>query len=292
MLVVASLVLSFVVWQRWHAGAIDQTAQKNSTQTPLNTPFGGSPTPPQTEAMTDPTTDQSEVAASLRDNGRTIELDRKGKLIGLEGFPEESRSLVRTALATKSLPKPELLDKLNAPSITLMDPTVRGKSFGLIGPSGTVIASDRPALRWQSLKGATSYIVSVFDLDFNPVVRSAPQTATQWTATKLSRGTIYSWEVVAVRNGQEVRSPVAPAPRAQFKILEAEKLLELTNLKKHSPISHLTLGLTYARFGLLAEAEGEFRKVSERKPRFARLETCSALFTSGVLVRRPKRPNR
>ena len=52
---------------------------------------------------------------------------------------------------------------------------------------------------------------------------------------------IYSWEVVAVRNGQEVRSPVAPAPRAQFKILEAEKLRELTNLKKHEPdlASHL-----------------------------------------------------
>jgi len=63
-----------------------------------------------------------------------------------------------------------------------------------------------------------------------------------------------------------VRSPVAPAPRAQFKILEAEKLIELTNLKKLEPTSHLTLGLTYARFGLLAEAEGQLQILARENP--------------------------
>ena len=265
-LVAACLVLAFVVWQRWHARAVDQTAQKTSSQTPSNTPGSGSPTPTQTEATKDPTTDQFAVAASLEDNGRKIQLDSKGKLIGLEELPEASRSLVRSVLTTKTLSKPEVLDKLTAPSITLMDPTARENTFGLLGPSGTVIATDHPNLRWQALAGATSYTVSVFDADFNRVTRSAPQAATQWTSTRLRRGMIYSWEVVAVRNGQEVRSPVAPAPRAQFKILEAEKLLELTNLKKHSPISHLTLGLTYARFGLLAEAEGQLQILARENP--------------------------
>jgi hypothetical protein len=129
-----------------------------------------------------------------------------------------------------------------------------------------VIATDHPNLRWQALPGATSYTVSVFDADFNRVTRSAPQTATQWTTPTLRRGLIYSWEVVAVRDGQEVRSPVAPARQAQFKILEAEKLLELINLKKHKPISHLTLGLTYARFGLLVEAEGQLQILSRENP--------------------------
>jgi hypothetical protein len=164
------------------------------------------------------------------------------------------------------LSKPEVLDQLTAPSITLMDPTARENTFALLGPSGTVIETDRPNLRWQALAGAESYTVSVFDADFNRVTRSAPQTGTQWTSTKLQRGMIYSWEVVAVRNGQEVRSPVAPAPRAQFKILEADKLLELTNLKKHKPISHLTLGLTYARFGLLIEAEGQLQILARENP--------------------------
>jgi hypothetical protein len=206
------------------------------------------------------------VVASLDDNGRKIQLDSKGILVGLEELPEASRSLVRSVLTTKNLLKPEVLEKLTAPSITLMDPTARENSFGLLAPSGIVIATDHPTLRWQALEGATSYTVSVFDADFNLVTRSAPQTATQWTTPALRRGMIYSWEVVAVRNGQEVRSPVAPAPRAQFKILEAEKLRELTNLKKHSPISHLALGLTYARFGLLGEAEGQLQILARENP--------------------------
>jgi len=266
LLVVAGLVLAFVVWQRWSGRAVDQTAQKTSSQTPSNMPGSGSPTPTQKEATKEPNTDQVAAVASLADNGRKIQLDSEGRLVGLEELPEASRSLVRSVLTTKTLPKPEVLEKLTAPAITLMDPTARENMFGLLGPSGTVIATDRPNLRWQALAGATSYTVSVFDADFNLVTRSTPITVTQWTPPSLRRGMIYSWEVVAVRNGQEVRSPVAPAPRAQFKILEAEKLLELTNLKKHKPISRLTLGLTFARFGLLVEAEGQLQILSRENP--------------------------
>jgi hypothetical protein len=202
----------------------------------------------------------------LEDNGRKIHLDDTGILVGLEELPEASRSLVRNVLANKTLSKPEVLEKLTAPSIRLMDPTARENTFGLLGPSGTVIATDHANLRWQALAGATSYTVSVFDADFNRVTRSTPQTATQWTTPTLRRGMIYSWEVVAVRDGQEVRSPVAPEPRAQFKVLEEEKLRELANLKKHSPISHLALGLTYARFGLLAEAEVQLQILARENP--------------------------
>ena len=85
-LVAACLVLAFVVWQRWHARDVDQTAQKTSSQSPSNTPGNGSPTPTQTEATKGPTTDQLAVAASLEDNGRKIQLDSSGltgTLIGL-----------------------------------------------------------------------------------------------------------------------------------------------------------------------------------------------------------------
>jgi len=262
--VVACLVLAFVVWQRWHSRVVDQTVQKNATQTPSGTSVSGSPTPAQAEAPKGPTSEQ--FALSLEDNGRKVQLDKSGKLTGLEELPEASSSLVRSVLTTKNLSRPEVLDQLSAPSITLLDPTAGENKFSLLGPSGTVIATDQPNFRWQALAGAESYTVSVFDGDFNRVTHSAPQTGTQWTSTKLQRGMIYSWEVVAVRNGQEVRSPVAPAPRAQFKVLEAEKLRELTRLKQHSPISHLTLGLTYARFGLIAEAEGQLQILARENP--------------------------
>jgi hypothetical protein len=261
--IAASLILAFVVWLSWRGGSVDQTTQKT---TPSNTAGSSLPTPKQTEPTKDPATDQFAVAANLEDNGRKIYLDGTGTLVGLEELPEASRSLVRNVLANKTLSKPEVLEKLAAPSIRLMDPTARENTFGLLGPSGTVIATDHANLRWQALAGATSYTVSVFDADFNRVARSTPQTATQWTTPTLRRGMIYSWEVVAARDGQEVRSPVAPEPRAQFKVLEEEKLRELANLKNHRPISHLALGLTYARFGMLAEAEGQLQILARENP--------------------------
>ena len=84
-LVVACLVLAFVVWQRWHSRAVDQTAQKTSSQTPSNTSGSGSPTPAQTEATKGPTSDQFAVAASLEDNGRKIQLDNSRQTNRLGG---------------------------------------------------------------------------------------------------------------------------------------------------------------------------------------------------------------
>src|SRR6185436_15257472 len=151
----------------WRGFSVDQTTQKTTSQTPSNTSGGSSPTPTRTQATKDPNTDQ--LAASLEDNGRKIHLDGTGILVGLEELPEASRSLVRNVLANKTLSKPEVLEKLTAPSIRLMDPTARENTFGLLGPSGTVIATDHANLRWQALAGATSYTVSVFDADFNRV---------------------------------------------------------------------------------------------------------------------------
>src|SRR5436309_410769 len=105
-LVAACLVLAFLVWLRWHARVVDQTTQETTSQTPSSTPGRGSPTPTETQATKTPTTDQFAVAASLEDNGRKIQLDNRGKLVGLEELPEASRSLVRSVLTTKTLSKP------------------------------------------------------------------------------------------------------------------------------------------------------------------------------------------
>ncbi|HKR29965.1 MAG TPA: hypothetical protein VJT08_05785, partial [Terriglobales bacterium] len=94
----ACLVLAFVVWQRRHSRSVDQTVQKNATQTPPGTSASGSPTPAPAEAPKGPTSDQLAVALSLEDNGRKVQLDKSGKLIGLEELPEASSSLVRSVL--------------------------------------------------------------------------------------------------------------------------------------------------------------------------------------------------
>lgn len=210
----------------------------------------------------------SSIVVSLKDNGHEITLDGQGNLTGLDGLAPATRRTVKAVLASESLPKPQGLDGLSAPAITLMGQPAGGSSFRLAGPVGIVIVNDRPTLRWKRLDGATNYTVSLFDAEFNRIARSEPQAATEWRVSlPLRRGVTYSWEVTAIKDGQEITAPVAPAPRAQFKVLESERLEELSRLEKQRPVSNLTLGVMYARYGLLDEAEREFQRLLKENPR-------------------------
>src|SRR4029453_560510 len=100
--------------------------------------------------------------------------------------------------------------------------------------------------------GATSYLVAVYDSNFNWVATSQPITTVAWTPTSpLRRGETYIWQVTAIRADKEIKSPVPPAPEAKFKVIEQSKLEELTQLKKAASNSHLAAGLIFAREGLL-----------------------------------------
>jgi hypothetical protein len=203
----------------------------------------------------------------LKDNNREIRLDQEGKVTGLEGFDESSQKMARAALAGESLAKPRVLDDLSPPPIRLLGKAAGEQTFDLIGPARRVITKERPTLRWQPLSGATNYVISIFDNNFNRVATSPPLSKTNWTVdVQLKRGQSYSWEVTAAKDGKQITAPVAPDPRAQFKLLEADKLSALSKLKQQKPVSHLALGLTYARFGLVDEAEDEFRKLVTENP--------------------------
>lgn len=203
----------------------------------------------------------------LKDGDQDVSLDNQGKLSGLEKLAPPIQRAVQAALASEHLLEPKVLNELAGTKINLMDGSTDGRPFKLIAPVGVVISNNRPTLRWQPLDGATSYTVSVFDSDFNRVARSNPQSTTAWTVPlSLQNGNIYSWEVTALKDNQEITSPVAPAPRAQFKIVEIEKLKEIASVRRNRPLSHLTLGVLYARAGLLMEAEREFRALLNDNP--------------------------
>jgi hypothetical protein len=214
-----------------------------------------------------PAASQQSIVVHLKDNGKEIGLDQQNKLTGLDELDESTRRLVKNALTGEPLARPRVLDELASPRIELLGEQSGENTFQLTSPLGKVIAEARPTLRWRRLNGATSYIVSVFDSKFNLVTRSAPLSQPTWTASQpLRRGQNYFWEVTAVKEGKEVVVPVAPAPRAQFRILEANNLSTLQNLKRQKPTSHLALGLTYARLGLIREAEGEFQYLLKENP--------------------------
>ncbi|HEX8073226.1 MAG TPA: hypothetical protein VF546_24990 [Pyrinomonadaceae bacterium] len=212
--------------------------------------------------------DAPEVVVSLIDGSRKVTLDKRGQLTGLEGLDASTRREVAATLSGDGLSKPAALDALTAPRITLLDQSATVLPFRLLSPVGVIIVEGRPTFRWQPLRGATSYAVSVFDANFNRVLSSGPQTAARWSPpTPLRAGAVYFWEVTARRDEREITSPVAPAPRAQFKILEADKVREIERAQGAHPDSHLVLGILYARAGLLTDAEREFRLLTNANPR-------------------------
>jgi hypothetical protein len=139
--------------------------------------------------------------------------------------------------------------------------------FSVLEPTGSVSLTDRPAFRWSEMEGAAGYVVEVYDDQFK-LAASSPQLANHsWTIPQpLPRGKIYSWQVKAMKDGQEVTSPRPPAPQAKFRVLDQSKANELARAKRSYPSSHLTLGLLYADAGLLKEAEHEFRLLLRANP--------------------------
>ncbi len=205
---------------------------------------------------------------SLYDGDQQVTLDQRGRLSGLAGVSEPIQQAVKKALATHELVRPAALDELAAQRITLLNEGADAVPFALSAPVGVVTLAERPTFHWRPLAGADSYTVAVFDADFNRVVQSAPQATTNWSSpVALARGRIYFWQVTATRAGQEIVSPVAPAPRARFKVVDADKAREIEQTQRTRPGSHLVLGILYADAGLLAEAERELQSLVNANPR-------------------------
>lgn len=261
------LTLAALVWWQLSSRPTRQQSVSNAAQeTPgvALSPGSAAATP---QPADEPVASNPPVVVSLKDNNREVRLDQEGKLTGLEGFDESSQKMVRAALAGEDLAKPRVLDELSPPPIRLLGEASGEQTFDIISPARRVITEVRPTLRWQALSGATNYVISIFDHNFKRVAVSPPLSKTNWTVdVPLKRGQTYSWEVTATKDGKHITAPVAPDPIAQFRLLEADKLSALSKLKHQKPVSHLMLGLMYARSGLVNDAENEFRTLVRENP--------------------------
>lgn len=275
------LLVLLVVWNRKKPAELvnQESPTQNATSSPApagelanQTVNNSNSNEAQDKVQTNPSAPERDVAASsivvrLRDGDRELSLNQQGHLTGAEGLAPPVQRAIQSVIASEGLPKPQALSEVSAPEINLMGQSADRLPFKLISPVGVILGSNRPTLRWQPLGGASSYTVSVFDANFNRVATSGPQAATEWTVPlSLANGKVYSWEVTALKDNQEITSPVAPAPRAQFKVLEAEKLKEIAEVRRRRPTAHLTLGVLAARAGLLDEAEREFQELLKDNP--------------------------
>lgn len=220
---------------------------------------------PDNASRADETNAPPPVVVALNDGARQVGLDGQGNLVGLETLPPATQRAVKEALKNEGLKRPAMLDDLSGQNVTLLDPTAEGVPFTLSSPTGVVVENARPTLRWHPLNGANGYVVSIFDGNFKQVAKSAQLSNTSWKpAQPLARGRVYSWQVTALKDGREIVSPAPPAPEARFKVLEAAKAQEIAEARRLG--SHLTLGILYARAGLIDEATGEFQMLVKKNP--------------------------
>jgi hypothetical protein len=208
----------------------------------------------------------SQVLIALNDGSRSVAVNEKGELAGLDDLPPGLRQTIKTAINTQHASNPAALSGL-----TGQQGKLRGEgedaAFTLLSPIKVVTLSDRPTLRWNKLKGTTTYKVAIYDSKFNLVTSSPALTTNIWNVKgALKRGEVYSWQVTAMKDGQEIKSPVPPAPEAKFKVLDRARANELNRARRAYSGSHLTLGVLYAQAGLLVDAEREFSALVQANP--------------------------
>lgn len=207
------------------------------------------------------------VLAQITDGAGPVILDREGRVSGIEGLNPGYQVMVREALTSRLVPNHPSLSSLNRPRSSLMGPKATGAQFSVIDPVGKLILSARPTFRWSWLDHATSYVVEVYDDKFNLVAASPPVAGNSWAAPRpFNRGATFSWQVRAIRDGQEIRAPLPPSPQAEFRVLDREKALEIAEAQRTHASSHLLLGLLYAQAGLPDEAEREFQVLQKLNP--------------------------
>lgn len=208
--------------------------------------------------------------AVLTDRGQEWTISSEGKITE-SSFPESLAELTRQVLTQRPLPSSTLLKELGSETGRLMSQSQPRASFRLKTPVAQIVADTNPLMQWVGLPEATSYTVTIYDdLSARPVATSPSLTATSWKVdTSLKRGVIYFWQVRALKNGKEIIAPKPNLPSAKFSILGAAQFKEMERLVQTQPTSHLIAGVTYLKYGLLAEALSEFKSLQKENPQSA-----------------------
>lgn len=216
----------------------------------------------------------TQTAVVINDGDGQVTLDAQGRISGLRKTSPELKSTVADALITGRVETTALESVASSSGVTLKG-AAEDAEFEVLMPVGTVVMTDQPVFRWQPVKGASSYVVTVVKRGQVQVATSGLLSATTWrpSAGQLQPGIVYRWGVVAtLADGTETSAPSPTAPEARFKILEQDRVERIKKSVNRHARSPLLLGVLYAREGLVDDAEREFERLVRQNPRshFAR----------------------
>src|SRR5262245_24654767 len=162
------------------------------------------------EALKQQLAGDSQTAISLNDGAGRIALEKDGRLTGADFLNPSDQAAVKAVLTAGRVKVSADITSLRSGSGTLMGEAGGQRNYGLVDPVGKVVRSDRPAFRWRTTPGAVSYELTLYGDDFQEVAASGPVAQTNWIPkSTLSRGKVYTWQVVTVVDGKQVVLPPA-----------------------------------------------------------------------------------
>ena len=196
----------------------------------------------------------------IRDGDHLVAL-RDGSLTGLESYPDEWVARAKAVLADGEVREPAALEEQRS--------RVRGDGVsypGLISPLDVVVVSNGPVFKWKRYAGVEHYSVVIHDEGRDPL-NSGPLQTTEWNCSyELERGRVYSWEIVAIKDGKKMYAPPSP-PQPTFKVMGEKQLVEFGNAIADLQGSPLLRGIVYLEAGVLDAAEQEFADLAAKNPK-------------------------
>ncbi len=228
--------------------------------------------PPRDEKLPVSTGDEDSKIES-QENPRRIPL-RKQSNNNLPADAEDSKKLEKTedrelAGLLKNTPPAVSSLRSNAEPILRSkadDNIAPAKSFALVAPVSVAVLETMPEFRWEKVKDATSYRISIFDAQFNEVL-TAEVTENRFQPDKpLKRGEKYLWRVAAITLNGEIIAPRPPQPPVMFRVAEEKTEKRINSLKK-SENGAFNLAAFYSEEGMLDLARNTLREILAANPR-------------------------
>ncbi len=209
---------------------------------------------------------ESAPLVRLNDSGREVVVGLDGQPNGLAPLPETFReALIQTLRTAKLQIAPEVEALNRAPAATI--PAAESATpLRVLAPRGTAVPDGTPLLQWSRTPDATGYKINIVEQTSGALVLSQEVGAEtqEWRpTTPLSAGETFAWNVQALRDGVVVAQS---AGATRFEVLSAGRLAEWEEWKRLAEGSHLLLGVSAARAGLLHEAAQEFRLLLQENP--------------------------
>lgn len=195
----------------------------------------------------------TQFAVSLRDGGKTVGLDRQGRLVGADlagaGERDTIAAMLREGRITVTVPQ-----GLRGKQSVLLGAESTERRFRVLSPLGEVVLQDAPEFRWEAFAHARAYRVQVFDGDYQPVANSSEIAGTSWNPERpLERGKRYVWQVTAIGSGSPVKAPQPPDAEARFEVVASADAAAIEQARQGSA-GHLQMAALYAHAGLCREA--------------------------------------